>query len=152
MRAPEADRARILHMLDAIGQLEESASEISEEALDRDAMLRFGTVKLIEIIGEAANMLTKELRAAHPEVARPLVIGMRNRLVHDHFRIDTAIISEVVRIHIPALKPQLQAILLELTHRGTMTGSVRTFSRRSRFIVSAAQTIARSRFSDPLSL
>jgi len=36
--------------------------------------------------------------------------------------------------------------------RGTVTGSVRTLSRPSRFIVSAAQAIARSRFSDPLSL
>jgi uncharacterized protein with HEPN domain len=36
---------------------------------------------------------------------------MRNRLVHDYFRIDTAIIAEVVRDHIPALKTQVEAIL-----------------------------------------
>ncbi len=68
MRAAEADRARVLHMLDAIRQLEGSPGSASEKELDADPMLRFGTVKLIEIIGEAANMLTKQLRAAHPEV------------------------------------------------------------------------------------
>lgn len=114
MRAAEADRARILHMLDAIRQLEASPGSVSERELDADAMLRFGTVKLIEIIGEAANMLTKELRAAHPEVPWPLVIGMRHRLVHDYFRIDTAIVAEVVGMHISPLKRQLQAILADL--------------------------------------
>jgi uncharacterized protein with HEPN domain len=47
-------------MLDAIRQLEASPASASEAELDDDPMLRFGTVKLIEIIGEAANMLTKE--------------------------------------------------------------------------------------------
>jgi uncharacterized protein with HEPN domain len=114
MRAPEADRVRVLHMLEAIRQLEHSASDISEQALDDDAMLRFGTVKLIEIIGEAANMLTKELRAEHPDVPWPLIIGMRHRLVHDYFRIDTAVVSETVHLWIPQLRSQLEAILADL--------------------------------------
>jgi uncharacterized protein with HEPN domain len=113
MRAAEADRARILHMLDAIRQLEASPGSRSESELDADPMLRFGTVKLIEIIGEAANMLTKELRAAHLEVPWPLLIGMRHRLVHDYFRIDTAIITEVVNMHIAPLKDQLESILAD---------------------------------------
>ncbi|MBK9275295.1 MAG: DUF86 domain-containing protein [Flavobacteriales bacterium] len=111
MRAPEADRARLLHMLEAIRQLEAWPDARREEALDADGMLRYGTVKLVEVIGEAANMLTKELRAAHPEVPWALVIGMRHRLVHDYFRIDTAILAEVVAVHLPALKAQLQAML-----------------------------------------
>lgn len=114
MRAAEADRARILHMLDAIRQLEASPESASEKALDEDPMLRFGTVKLIEIIGEAANMLTKEIRDAHPEVPWPLIIGMRHRLVHDYFRIDTAIVAEVIKDHIAALKAQLETILADL--------------------------------------
>ncbi|MBZ0204901.1 MAG: DUF86 domain-containing protein [Flavobacteriales bacterium] len=91
--------------------MEEHAYPVTEDKLDRDAMLRYAVVKLIEVIGEASNLLTKELRQAHPEVPWNLVIGMRNRLVHDYFRIDTAIVAEVVRIHIPALKPQMEAIL-----------------------------------------
>lgn len=101
MRAAEADKARLLHMLDAIEQLEANPACASEKALDEDAMLRFGTVKLIEIIGEAANMLTKEVRTSHPDVPWNLIIGMRHRLVHDYFRIDTSVVAEVVGIHIP---------------------------------------------------
>ncbi len=114
MRAPEADRVRLLHILDAIRELEEHASTVTEDVLDQDAMLRYAVVKLIEVIGEAANLLTKELRQAHPEVPWNLVIGMRNRLVHDYFRIDTAVVAEVVRFHIRAPKPQVEAILQSL--------------------------------------
>lgn len=114
MRAPEADRVRLVHILEAIREIETSAPGVTEEQLDGDAMLRYGVVKLIEVIGEAANMLTKELRASHPEVPWPLVIGMRNRLVHDYFRIDTSIVAEVVRVHLPALKVQIEALLAQL--------------------------------------
>jgi len=114
MRAPEADRVRLIHILEAIRELEANARNISEEQLDSDAMLRYGVVKLIEVIGEAANMLTKELRLAYPEVPWSLVIGMRHRLVHDYFRIDTAIVCEVVQEHIQALKPQIEAMLASL--------------------------------------
>jgi len=41
MRAPEADRVRLLHILDAIQELEEHASTVTEDVLDHDAMLRY---------------------------------------------------------------------------------------------------------------
>lgn len=55
-------------MLEAIGHIQQHPEPITEEVLDRDAMLRFSVVKLIEIIGEAANMLTMELRERHPDI------------------------------------------------------------------------------------
>lgn len=64
-------------MLEAIRQLEAWPDARREEALDADGMLRYGTVKLVELIGEAANMLTKELRAAHPP-GSPLGPGHRH--------------------------------------------------------------------------
>lgn len=74
-------------------------------------MLRFSVVKLTEIIGEAANMLTKELRDNNPQVPWPRIIGMRHRLVHDYFNVDTTVVAEVVHVHLPALKTQLETIL-----------------------------------------
>ena len=36
---------------------------------------------------------------------------MRNRLVHDYFNVDTTVVAEVVQVHLPSLKEQLQRIL-----------------------------------------
>lgn len=114
MRDPKADRIRLVHILEAIGHIEDQADNIREETLDRDAMLRFSVVKLIEIIGEAANMLTKELREKNPQVPWPRIIGMRHRLVHDYFNVDTTVVAEVVHNHLPLLKAQLEEILRAL--------------------------------------
>ncbi len=113
MRAPEADRVRLQHMLEAMHELESRASELTEDNLDRDAMLRFAAVKLIEIIGEAANKLSKELHDAHPEVPWALVIGMRNKLVHDYFHIDTAVVAEVIAVHLIELRQKIEKILAD---------------------------------------
>ena len=104
MRDPKADRVRLLHILEAIGHIEGQLENITEESLDRNAMLRFSVVKLIEIIGEAANMLTNELRENNPQVPWPRIIGMRHRLVHDYFNVDTTVVTEVAHVHLPTLK------------------------------------------------
>ncbi|HQV53317.1 MAG: DUF86 domain-containing protein [Flavobacteriales bacterium] len=116
MRDPKADRVRIIHILEAIGHIEDHASAVSENELDNDPMLRFSIVKLIEIVGEAANMLTVELRSRHPEVPWSRIINMRHRLVHDYFNVNTAVVSDVVHVQLPTLKIQLVRILDGLEH------------------------------------
>ena len=43
-----------------------------------DDMMYYAVVKNIEILGEAANMLTEEFRNKHPMTPWKLVSGMRN--------------------------------------------------------------------------
>jgi uncharacterized protein with HEPN domain len=50
--------------------------------LDGDVMLLFALVRAVEIVGEAAAKVTPATRAALPGVPWPLIVGMRNRLVH----------------------------------------------------------------------
>jgi uncharacterized protein with HEPN domain len=45
------------------------------------------------------------------------MIGMRNILVHDYFRIDTEIVWQVVERDLPNLKHSLQALLEDLEAR-----------------------------------
>ncbi|MNC85248.1 hypothetical protein D3C83_08380 [compost metagenome] len=46
----------------------------------------------------------------------------------------------------------ISALSRPRTQRGTITGSVRTFSRPSAFIAATAHAMAPSRFSEPLNL
>ena len=54
-----------------------------EEELVRDAALYE-----LAILGEGANRLSQEVRAAHPEVPWARIIALRNFLVHIYHRID----------------------------------------------------------------
>lgn len=68
MREPIRDKNRLEHILQAIDRLQTHAGNLSKEELEEDVLRYYGIVKNIEIIGEAARMLTNEFKAAHPEV------------------------------------------------------------------------------------
>ncbi|MFL5332714.1 MAG: DUF86 domain-containing protein [Geminicoccaceae bacterium] len=50
--------------------------------LEQDQMLLFALVHAVKIVGEAAAKITPATRAALPCVPWPLIVGVRNRLVH----------------------------------------------------------------------
>ncbi len=70
-------------------------------------MMYYAVVKNIEIIGEAANMLTSEFRQMHPETPWKMVRGMRNYIVHEYFQIDDIVVWDVVQHNIPELREQI---------------------------------------------
>ena len=55
-------------------------------------MLALSLVKELEIIGEAASQVSSEVRAMAPKVPWPAIVGMRNRLIHAYFEVDTEIV------------------------------------------------------------
>ena len=57
----------------------------------------------LQIIGEAARKVSDESRATHSGIPWTEIIGMRNRLVHEYFRIDVEKIWETARDDIPTL-------------------------------------------------
>lgn len=73
-------------------------------------MLLFALVRASEILGEAASRISAETRATHPGIPWRAIIGMRNRLMHAYFEINTAIVWQTVTQEILALLPQLRAL------------------------------------------
>jgi uncharacterized protein with HEPN domain len=48
------------------------------------------------VIGEAASQVSEEFRAVTPGVPWKAIVGMRNRLIHGYFDIDTEIVWKTV--------------------------------------------------------
>ena len=61
-------KVRLQHVIDAINETERYLSEVSYEQFLANSEKRFATIKQIEIIGEACNAITDELKSAHPLV------------------------------------------------------------------------------------
>ena len=68
-------------------------------------------MRLIQIIGEAARKISPAYKESHPQIPWTQIIGMRNRLVHEYFRVETEIVWEVVERDIPALIPLLEPLV-----------------------------------------
>lgn len=105
------DRIRLQHMIEAAETAIEFISNRQRLDLDHDRMLLFALVRAIEIIGEAASKISEETKTAYAEIPWKAIIGMRNRLIHAYFDIDTQIVWETVKREIPALLLKMRALL-----------------------------------------
>jgi uncharacterized protein with HEPN domain len=57
----------------------------------------------LEIIGEAARRVSQQTRDAHPEIPWEQMIGLRNRLIHEYFRVNLATVWDTVQNDLPRL-------------------------------------------------
>ena len=91
-----ADELRLRHMLEAAHEAMLFAKGRSRIDLDENRMLFQALIRNMEIIGEAASQVSKELRDTRSGLPWADVIGMRNRLIHAYFDVDPDIIWDTV--------------------------------------------------------
>lgn len=111
MREKPKDNTRLLHILEAIGNIEEFTTDVSFEQYTSNKILRFAVIKNLEIIGEAAYLLTKEFRTLHSEVKWNEVIGMRHVLVHGYYQISDEIVWRTIQTDLSPLREAIEKLL-----------------------------------------
>lgn len=77
----------------------------------------FGLSKMVEIIGEAAYMITKEFKVEHPDIPWRQIEGMRHILVHGYFSISAEVLWDVIQNDIYKLIPILRSYIEELENK-----------------------------------
>lgn len=100
-------------MLEMALLLNEEKSKYSLDSLRSNRVQFFGLSKMVEIIGEAAYMITKEYKADHPQLPWRQIEGMRHILVHGYFSISHEVLWDVIQNDIPVLIPILEGFLSE---------------------------------------
>lgn len=103
------------HMLDHAREATTLVQGKTRSDLDSDRVLNLALIRLLEIVGEAANRVSKEARALHPEIPWPQIIGLRNRLIHGYDAVDNDILWQILVHDLPALVTTLEAALEEGT-------------------------------------
>ena len=113
MREPLRDKERLSHLVAAADRVIRYTSDKTFEDLKADDMMYYAVVKNIEIIGEAANLLSSEFIDSHTATPWKQVRGMRNYIVHEYFQIDDVVVWGVVTADIPILRSQIIEYLAE---------------------------------------
>lgn len=88
MKSELGDKIRILHILDAITEIEDYLKGVDYQLYLENSEKRFATIKQIEIIGKASIALIDELKEKHSEIPWKLIRGFRNISVHEYFGVD----------------------------------------------------------------
>ena len=76
-------------------------------------MRQFALARAVEIIGEAANNITDDFQAKHPQIAWAEIKSMRHRLVHAYFDFNLDILWVATQDELPPLVEDLQKIVPE---------------------------------------
>lgn len=111
MREKPRDRERLLHIIEAIDNIFEFIENKSFETYKNDKILRFAVIKNLEIIGEAAYLLTKDFKADNLNIEWNEMIGMRHILVHGYYQIKDEIIWATIETELSPLKDKILRII-----------------------------------------
>lgn len=98
-------------MLDCIEKLAIVTDGLSYKAFCADIKAFYAAMSMISILGEAANQTAKVEVTLPNTIPWKAIRGIRNRIVHEYFDIDSQILWLVVSVEIPALKSPSKELL-----------------------------------------
>jgi len=65
----------------------------------------------LEVVGEAARVLSDEFKASHAEIPWRDIVSLRHRIVPEYFRLDLDVIWEIVQRDVPELIGRLEPLV-----------------------------------------
>jgi uncharacterized protein with HEPN domain len=91
------------HMLDHAREAVSLVQGKNRADLNEDRLLNLALVRLLEIIGEAANRVPKEDQLKHSQIPWSQIVSLRNRLIHGYDSVDFDILWQIVTHDLPPL-------------------------------------------------
>ena len=105
------DDARLMDILLACKEVQDYVRGVTWEEFQKDRKLQRALCMVLEIIGEAARAVSEECKAGHGEIPWRDLVGIRNRIIHEYFRLDLRIIWEIAQRDVPALLAMVEPLV-----------------------------------------
>lgn len=97
-------------ILDSIELIKEFTKDLDYEDFIEDRKTTYAVLKAIEIIGEAAKNIPKQVQKKNPDIPWKDMAGIRDKLTHHYSGVDLTIIWKTIQQDIPELEKQIQKI------------------------------------------
>lgn len=79
-----------------------------------DRKTQDAAIRNIEIIGQAVKGISDGTRASEPDVPWRQIAGMRDKLIHEYFGVDLALVWDVIEHDLPIARPRLEKLAASL--------------------------------------
>lgn len=108
---PTADRAYLEHIRDSAVTIAGYLHDIDEEKFRNQQIYQDAVIRQLLIIGEATKRLSPAIRSQHPAIPWQDIAGMRDKLVHDYFGVDTDAVWLAATEDVPELLDCVHGLL-----------------------------------------
>ena len=113
MRERARDKGRLQDIIEYSANVSAFIEGYSYDAFVADKRTYYSIMKNIEVVGEAAYMLSKAFKQAHPETPWSIVEGMRHVLVHDYANVVSETLYDTAVNDMEPLRQQVEKYLAE---------------------------------------
>ena len=114
MREHNRDRGRLEDILKYAQNVELIVDGITFDDFVNDIRIYYSVMKNLEVIGEAANMLTRHFRETHTEMPWRQIVSMRNVLVHGYAQVANADLWQTATNDIKPLLEQIRRYISDI--------------------------------------
>ncbi len=105
------DEDRLRDILENIDTVLAAIRGKSRSDFDGDLLLRSAVLHYVQIIGEAAQRVSEDVRAKYPSLPWRVISDTRNFIVHAYFSVDLDIIWLTASRDLLPLRSQIESIL-----------------------------------------
>lgn len=107
-------RDSLADILNAIKDINNFVEGMDFESFVNDMEKIYATVYCLQVIGEAVKNIPEEVKEKYHNIPWRKIAGMRDRLIHGYFTVDSERVWETVRRDLPPLKEAITKILEEM--------------------------------------
>lgn len=101
----------IRHIIEAADKINRYIDGMKLTEFEQDEKTLDAVVRELTIIGEAAANISDEWKEEFPDVPLGEAIGMRNRIVHEDWAVDTDVVWKTCLEDIPNLRNKLESVI-----------------------------------------
>ncbi len=115
---PKSSRGMKLFMgdiLEAIRKIKLYTEGMNYDEFLKDDKTKDAVLRNLEIIGEAVKNLPAEVKKKHPKINWRVIVGMRDKLIHEYFGVSYQIVWETIKSDLPAFERQISKISKNLS-------------------------------------
>jgi uncharacterized protein with HEPN domain len=107
------DTLLLIDILEALEVIQDYIQGYTYEEFIQDRKTKDAVIRNLEIVGEASNHLSDAYKNKNDQIPWRQMIGIRNRIIHEYFGVDYAIVWNIISKNLESIRIDLEKLSSE---------------------------------------
>jgi uncharacterized protein with HEPN domain len=104
----------IRDIIDELRRIEKFTENLNYDRFSKDDRTVYAVIRSFEIIGEAVKRIPADITIKYPNIPWKRMSGMRDKLIHDYFGVDTQTLWETIQKRVPETIKSVERMLKDM--------------------------------------